>query len=159
MHDRERDELLSRLEAMTDFLEGAFGALSDADAVRPGPNGTFSPVEQCWHLADLEREGFGARIERLLGEDEPVLPDFDGDQIARDRNYRSRALADGLRSFRKARADNVARLRSVGDAAWTRSGTQEGVGRITLRDVPALAAAHDASHRSEIEAWLREGKT
>jgi hypothetical protein len=140
---------------MPDFLEEAFAALSPAEAVRPGPNGTFSPVEQCWHLADLEREGFGVRIERLLSEDEPFLPDFDGNRIARERDYRSRALTAGLSAFRAARAQNVARLRSVADAAWTRSGTQEGVGRIALGDVPALAAAHDASHRREIEAWLR----
>jgi len=159
MQDRERDELLARLEEMPGFLEAAFAGLSAADAVRPGPNGTFSPVEQCWHLADLEREGFGARIERLLTEDNPFLPDFDGDRIARERSYRSRTLAAGLHAFRDARAENLARLRSVAEAGWTRSGTQEGVGRIALRDVPALALAHDASHRSEIEAWLREPRT
>jgi hypothetical protein len=33
------------------------------------------------------------------------------------------------------------------------------VGRVALKDVPALAAAHDASHRGEIEAWLREPRS
>jgi hypothetical protein len=156
MRNREREGLLSRLEEMPAFLEAAFGALSAADAVRPGPNGTFSPVEQCWHLADLEREGFGARIDRLLTEDDPFLPDFDGDRVARDRDYRSRALAAGLRAFRDARAENVAKLRAPADVQWDRSRRQEGVGRVALRDVPALAAAHDAAHRGEIEAWLHE---
>ena len=47
-------------------------------------------------------------------------------------------------------------LRSVPAGDWERAGRQEGVGRVALRDVPAMIAAHDASHRGEIEAWLRE---
>jgi hypothetical protein len=46
-------------------------------------------------------------------------------------------------------------LRAVGPDQWTRAGTQEGVGRVALCDLPHMMAEHDASHRAEIEAWAR----
>jgi hypothetical protein len=151
----EQDTLLADLAAMPDYLAAAFAGLSPADAGAAGPDGALAPVEQCWHLADLEREGYGLRIERLLREVDPVLADFDGARIARERAYRSRSLAEGLAAFRQARSQNLARLRALGPADWPRTGSQDGVGPIALCDVPAMMAEHDAGHRQEIEAWRR----
>jgi hypothetical protein len=150
-----QDALLESVSAMPDVLDKAFTGLSAADARRAGADGV-SPVEQCWHLADLEREGYGVRIRRLLTEDEPALPDFDGERVARERDYRSLSLTEGLAAFRQARTENVAALRRLSDREWERRGTQEGVGRIGLCDVPAMMAEHDAAHRAEIEAWVRQ---
>jgi hypothetical protein len=113
-------------------------------------------VEQCWHLADLEREGYAVRIRRLLDEINPVLPDFDGTRVAVDRNYRTRLLSTVIVAFREARAANLAALRQVEAGDWLREGVQEGVGSVALCDIPALMDQHDEAHRSEIEAWLRE---
>src|SRR5437867_7338468 len=152
----DRDALWRSLEAMPAFLEERFAALSAADASAPGAGGAFSPVEQCWHLADLEREGFGARIRRLLADENPYLADFDGAQVARERDYRARSLPEGIRLFREERADNLARLRYLDAAQWSRAGTQEGVGRVALCDIPHMMAEHDDAHRAEIEAWGAE---
>lgn len=151
----ERRALISELAAMPDYLAAAFEGVSAADAASAGPDGSFGPVEQCWHLADLERDGFGIRIRRLLTESQPRLPDFDGAAIAQERCYRSRSLTEGLAVFRAARQDNLAMLGEVRAADWTRAGTQDGVGTVALCDIPAMMAEHDASHRLEIEAWRR----
>src|SRR6266567_2011029 len=90
----DQNSLLSKLQAMPDFLEASFGTVSPLEAATPGPNGAFSPVEHCWHLADLEREGYAVRIRRLLEEDNPGLPDFDGARIARERSYTSLSVAE-----------------------------------------------------------------
>ena len=148
------DRWLSELAAMPDFLELAGLELGADRAATPGPGGTFSLVEQAWHLADLEREGFGQRIDRLQQEERPHLPDFDGARIARERSYKSRALAEGLAAFRAARTRNLEALRHLPEDAWDCSGTQENVGPITLRDIPARMAEHDAGHREEIRALL-----
>jgi len=154
-HD-EQIGLLAGLEEMPAFLESAFGSLKADEAVVRAADGTFSPVEQCWHLADLEREGFRSRIGRLLREDDPELPDFDGTRIAEERRYRRLSLADGLRAFRTARAETLALLRTIEGETWKRAGRQEGVGAVMLCDLPSMIAQHDAAHRGEIEAWLRE---
>ena len=150
-----REELMARLAAMPEFLAGRLLALGDEEARVPGPSDTFSPVEQCWHLADLEAEGYGARLRRLRDEDEPALPDFDGAAVARERRYRTRSLAAGVDAFRRARAANLAFIRGLKESEWQRAGTQEGVGRVALCDLPAMMAEHDAGHRAEIEDWLR----
>lgn len=148
-----REALLEKLADMPAYLEATLGGLSAAEAVVPGPDDSFAPVEQCWHLADLEREGYGLRLRRLLAEDDPLLPDFDGARVARERQYRSLALQAGLQAFRAARLANLELLRGVAPHDWERPGRQEGVGAVALCDVPAMMAEHDASHRAEIEAW------
>jgi len=155
----DREALLARLEAMPGLLQSAFAALSRAEAAAPGPGDSFAPVEHCWHLADLEREGYAVRIRRLLSEDGPALPDFDGARIAAERGYRSLSLTAGIEAFRQARGANIAALRGLGDRDWLRVGTQEGVGAVTVCDLPAMMAEHDEGHRREIEAWaLARGK-
>jgi hypothetical protein len=149
----DQEALLAGLSAMPTFLDAAFGGLSAADAKVEGADG-FSPVEQCWHLADLERDGYAVRIRRLLSEAEPALPDFDGERVAQERNYKSLSLADGLESFRRTRAENLAALRALTESEWERRGTQEGVGRVGLCDIPLMMAEHDAAHRAEIDEWM-----
>lgn len=151
----ERRALMSELAGMPDYLARAFEGVSAVDAASAAPDGSFGPVEQCWHLADLEREGFGIRIRRLLTESQPHLPNFDGAAIAQQRGYRGRSLAEALAVFRAARQDNLAMLGEVRAADWTRAGTQDGVGAVALCDIPAMMAEHDAGHRREIEAWRR----
>src|SRR5262245_5172569 len=102
MRGGDQDALLAGLLEMPDILDATFGSLSDDDAARPGPDGV-SPVEICWHLADLEAEGYSVRIKRLLGEEQPQLKDFDGAKIAKARNYRRLPLGDALALFRYVR--------------------------------------------------------
>jgi len=142
------------LEAMPQELRAAAGKMSAEAARTPPADGGFSLVEQAWHLADLEREGYGERIRRLLAEEDPALPDFDGARVAAERNYRTLGLVEGIAAFSAARTANLARLRSVPETAWARAGHQEGVGRVTLGDVPRLMREHDDSHRAEIAALL-----
>jgi hypothetical protein len=149
----QRAEFLGALANMPVFLRNVFADLNSEQARTLGPDDTPSPLEQVWHLADLEREGFGERIRRLVSESEPYLPDFDGAKVAAERNYRARSLEAGLESFTEARRDNLAALQALDNDSWLRSGTQEGVGRVALCDIPGLMAQHDSAHRLEIEAW------
>lgn len=149
----ERQNLVASLAGMTEYLRQAFQSLTPKEALVPGPGGAFSPVEQVWHLADLEREGFGLRIERLRTELNPHLPDFDGTRIAHERNYRSLSLEVGLKAFEAAREANLAALLAVSAREWTRRGTQEGVGEVALCDMPAFLHQHDQAHVAEIEQW------
>jgi hypothetical protein len=151
-----REELLGTLAGMTTFLADTFAALDVAEAAERGPGSAFSPVEQVWHLADLEREGFGLRIQRLRMELNPHLPDFDGDAIALERNYRSLSLADGLRAFEQARDANLAALRALPPDAWFRRGTQDGIGEVSLCDMPVFMLQHDRAHIAEIMDWKKK---
>jgi hypothetical protein len=104
-------------------------------------------------LADLEREGFGLRIRKLRYEQSPQLPDFDGDQIAKQRNYRSLSLLAGLRAFDEAREANLSFLQTLSLEDWSKNGTQEGVGDVSLCDMPVFINQHDRARVHEILAW------
>jgi hypothetical protein len=155
LNPEQRTEFMNALAAMPEFLSGVFGRLSSEQTRSPGADGTPSPVEQVWHLADLEREGYAERIQRILTEDDPYLPDFDGTQVAAERNYRARSLAEGLAAFTTARKHNMSVLRSIDSGSWFRTGTQEGVGHVALCDIPGMMSQHDSAHRVEIEAWTK----
>ena len=116
MNRRELETLLLTLESTPALLARAAAELSPAQARRSPKNGGFSFVENVWHLADLEREGYGVRIRRLLTEEEPMLSNFDGNRVARERTYAKRDLAEGLTAFARARHANLTALRSVSPA-------------------------------------------
>jgi hypothetical protein len=153
LNTAQREELLASLVSMSEYLREMFAGLTSEQARTPGPNESFSPVEQVWHLADLEREGFGERIQRLLSEVEPHLPDFDGAKIAAEQSYRSLPLEEGILAFTTARRENIAALQAIEFKMWSRSGVQEGVGSVSLCDIPNFMLQHDSAHRAEIEAW------
>jgi DinB superfamily len=153
LNTAQREELLASLKSMPEYLREIFAGLTPEQAQTPGPGETFSPVEQVWHLADLEREGFGVRIQRLLSEPEPYLSNFDGTKIAAERGYRSLSLEEGILAFAEARRKNIAALPAIDSPMWSRRGTQEGVGSVSLCDIPNFMLQHDSAHRAEIEAW------
>ncbi len=118
--------------------------------------GGFALVENAWHLADLEVEGYGVRLRRLLAESSPALPDFQGDVIARERDYLHLPLGPALDRFERARAENIALIHAATESDRRRSGEQEGVGTVTFERVVEMMAEHDASHAEEIAALRRE---
>jgi hypothetical protein len=161
MNRRELETLLLTLESTPALLARAAEELEPSQVRQRPAVGNFSLVEHVWHLADIEREGYGVRIRRILSEDEPFLSDFDGDRIAREREYGNRDVAEGLAALAAARNRNVAKLRAIHNSEWTRRGVQEGIGPIALEDVPRMMAAHDRAHTNEIAnliAHLKEGK-
>ena len=152
----ERCDLLAQLASMPDFLDTSFADLTPEERLQGGDDNSFSPIEHIWHLAHLEQQGFAERILRLLQEDCPELANFAGARIAREGNYRQRSWSGGIAAFRNTRAANLEQLHSLRESQWLRRGNQQGVGPMALCDMPSLMAKHDASHRAEIDQWLRE---
>jgi hypothetical protein len=158
MNRRQLETLLVTLESTPVLLERSSSEIPVSLATRRPAGGGFSLVENVWHLADLEIEGYGARIRRLLAEEDPVLANFDGDRIATERNYQGRDLAEGLASFAAARRRNLEMLRTARASDWRRRGTHETLGRVTLEDLPRMMAEHDRGHTDAVGALLAEIK-
>jgi hypothetical protein len=137
--------------SMPRFLEEAIEAAGAEALGRPGPGGTFSLREQACHLRDLEREGYLVRVRRILAEDAPRLQGFDGDAVARARDYPSQDARAAARDFAAARAELVAILESVDAARAAREAFFDGR-RITLGGLVAMIGQHDSGHREEIAA-------
>ena len=129
--------------------------LADADLRWKPAGDQFSFVENACHLRDIEVEGYGARIRKLLTENHPQLPDVDGSRLARERDYNSQDFDAALVEFAQARAANVRAIRELSAGQLNRGGVLEGVGEITLGKLFLLMHEHDEAHRREL-VELRE---
>lgn len=147
--------MIDELAAFPATLKDSLAAAGPHLRVRAS-DGRFAMVEHLCHLGDLEREGYGMRIERLLSEEKPEWDDFDGDAIAMQRNYLEQDADAALARFVDARAANVARLRAAKPDDWQRSGVHRGVGTITLARVAEMMLEHDRGHAADIEVLLKE---
>ena len=148
--------MLDELERFPSFVAEAITSAPQSLLRTRAADGTFALVEQAWHLADLEEEGYAVRIERLLGERHPEWDDFRGDVVAEERKYLEQEAAPALNRFLSARARNVARLRAATAEQWSRSGLHRGTGETPLRGVAEMMLEHDRGHAAEIRALLRE---
>jgi hypothetical protein len=156
MKRRDFETLLLTLESTPALLSRAAALLSPAEARRRPAAGGFSFVENVWHLADLERDGYGVRIRRILAETEPALRNFHGERVARERAYQERDVDRGIVCFARSRRQNIEALARLSPADWKRAGAQEGVGRVTLDDIPRMMVEHDRAHGLEVAGLLAE---
>ena len=146
-------ESTARLCELPRLLARAAVVLADAPRVRAAPT-EFALVEHAWHVAELEVEAFQVRLERLAGEAAPWLPDFDGDRAASERGYLARSATAGVRAFLRARMTTVSRFARIRGRAWLRGGVQEGLGYVTLGELPERILAHDGAHASQLAALV-----
>lgn len=132
------------------LLEEAAEGLSD-ERLRRTPDGAeFSFVGQACHLRDLEVEGYGVRIRRILEEEEPALPNFDGAAVAAERDYDAQDFREALAVFRAAREANLRAVESATPEQLARTGIFDGSKRVSLLDVLDMMREHDADH---VEQW------
>lgn len=124
----------------------------DREVHKPRPD-AFSARENVHHLRDIEAEGYGVRLLRMLGEPDPVLKDLDGSALAAERNYNGRPPGPALEDFALLRAANVERLQRLAPEDLDRKGSWENVGPVTLGKVLEMWRDHDRGHLDEI-AWL-----
>jgi len=148
-------EALRRLSDMPRFLHGAVVRASpQALRARPSPD-AFCLIEHACHLRDLEREGYALRLRRLLTEDQPTLAGFEGDVVARQRDYMAQDAMNAVMEFTLARQALVERVDRLTRDEMQRRGRF--LGRtITVCDLLSMMVEHDQEHVREIAALVRQ---
>jgi hypothetical protein len=147
---QEYKELVASLEDAPRVIKQLVSDLGDKD-VRERPQGKiWSIVEHICHLRDIEKDGYRARITKLLTEDQPFLEDLDGDKLAVDRAYINQDLNAALEIFIKTRAVNIEAIRDLSTAQLSKSGMFENVGHLTLAQLLNKMREHDREHINEL---------
>ncbi len=142
-------DAIDRLARTPEAVREAFAGM-DAGRLRSKPNPSlFSPLEDMWHLRDIEREGYLVRIGRMLSENLPVLEDLDGDRMAVERRYNESELAPAIAGFAVARAESLALLRGLPTEAWMRQ-ARFANRVIDLRTLLDMMVEHDNGHLCSI---------
>ena len=120
----------------------------------PEDKTTWKPAETEWsqlecliHMQVVERHIFLPRLKRISSEDNPFLPSIDETELMQAALKLNPARAGLLKDFLADRAEEIALLEK---ADWTRSGTHELRGPITLGLVADYALAHTYEHLSQM---------
>jgi transcriptional regulator with XRE-family HTH domain len=144
------------LGAMPAKLKEIAAALPQAAWRSKPAGGGFSLVEHVCHLRDIDGDGYRVRLERMLTEQRPTLPDLDGDALARERAYQNADLATALSGFTTTRLAIVARLAKVSPEERRRTGLMAGTTEMTVEGLVAIMTAHDSEHLDQLNDLVRE---
>ncbi|GAB4574953.1 MAG: hypothetical protein Kow0077_24040 [Anaerolineae bacterium] len=121
-------------------------------AARDGEDG-WNVVEIVCHLRDFE-EIFFTRARQIVAEDRPVLPPFDHELMAIERNYAGEDLNTALEAFTARRAEFVEWLKARDEADWQRVGVHPEAGEYTLLEQALQVPMHDVDHLEQIARVL-----
>ena len=143
--------LLDRLSVSPVRLRALLTSLSESALRTAPPAGGFAPIEDAWHLRDIEVEGHFPRIRRILAEESPVLASIYGDRLAVERQYRQRELGAALDEFAQYREASLGLLGALAEEAWSRRAIFQDRS-VSLRELVVAMAEHDESHLNALAA-------
>jgi hypothetical protein len=145
-----RQEIADALRALPSQIEELVQGLSeDALRWRPSPS-EWSIKEVCCHLRDFSEIG-GERIHHMLSEEEPFLPGYDQEALARERDYQSESMPLVLTALRAYSGGLAYLLENLGEEEWQRKGRHEERGPISVAQYGQLLADHAREHLEQIK--------
>src|SRR4030042_2424541 len=126
-----RQEIVDTLRALPDQIQTRVRGLDEeARRRRPAPD-QWSVKEVCAHLRDsLEIDG--ERIRRMLEEDEPLIPGYDQEALAREGDYQNASMPLVLTALRAFSGGNAYVLEGLSEEQWRRGGRHEERGPINV---------------------------
>lgn len=156
MEQRDKDRLIANLKSLPNELDDLLNDL-DEDTLRwrPIPN-KWSIKEIMCHLRDMERLAYLARYHRILTEDGPQLANVDQDRLAFERDYINQDAKAALEEFKSLRRETVQTLDEAPVEVWSRSGTHETDGPLTVEQlVVRQIKGNDLNHLVQMKDIVR----
>ncbi len=156
--NRQRSALIDRLETSgKDYT--TFLAQFSEDEIHdlPEPN-EWSIHQVAVHMRDNEQQVFLYRVQRLMKETHPEVPNFDSDLWNRDHYRPDEPLEKIIADFRTARRKLVKLLRSTTAKDWENWATHPEYGRISLDWIALYDYGHTLDHLAQM-VKVRESST
>jgi hypothetical protein len=147
-----RAEQLDRFATGFDEVAAALDGASDEELDRHGPAG-WSARMVVHHLADSETTAY-VRLRRLIGEDDPLLQDYDEEAFARRLHY-DRPIEGDLALLGAVRASSLELLHTLTPDEWQRSGTHTVAGPYSVEGWLRTYADHSPDHADQIRRARR----
>jgi hypothetical protein len=137
-------EILPVLRAQLDELDVLLGRVAPENETYRYAEGKWSIREVIGHLIDTERV-FGYRALCIARGESKNLPAYDEKEYMLTAPYGRVDLEDLLSELRLVRLSNLAMLRNLDEAAWTRIGTAND-NQVTVRALAFIMAGHVRHH-------------
>lgn len=155
VQDRLPEDLIRFIAATPDLLAAFLADVSSLDSRWQPATDEFSIIEHICHLRDIEVEGYTERLNRMLGEDRPSMPDLDGGRLAIERDYQRQDLMSSFNAFVSARTGNLQTMKLLNGDQLQREGVLEGVGSLTIAKLLSMMQEHDEGHLDELRSLQR----
>ncbi|HEY3628216.1 MAG TPA: DinB family protein [Terracidiphilus sp.] len=147
------DDPLQAQRRSPEIVAGLIAGATLKQLTDPPAQAKWSIGEILAHLAEDEI-ATAWRYRQMVEQDGVALAGFNQDLWARLGDYRSRAPQDSLALFRLLRIANLSFLQQLSPEQWQSCGIHAERGRITVRDLAAHMAGHDANHVEQIRRIL-----
>jgi hypothetical protein len=154
-----RSRLIARFERLPAEFAQAIAAIPEAEWwLRRAPDlsgATFAgrTVHSLMaHTRDLEVQAYLPRLRRILAEDDPHLNAFPSHRWTEADYDATEPMEALLADYARAREEEVALLRGLPPAAWSRCGFHPPTGRRTFQWWVERALAHGHEHLADIRA-------
>lgn len=116
------------------------------------PEGEWDAARIVAHLRTGD-EFWLARLNLLLTQREPFLPQFGAAADARMTELLEFSIEENLTGFGEVRGQIVSMLMSMTLGDWDRSGTHELHGERTIGDTVEAISDHDADHLAQLKSY------
>jgi hypothetical protein len=135
-------------------LHGLLHGVSQQRAMdsRDGGDG-WSVVEVVCHLRDFEGF-FRGRVELMLDQDNPILPAYDQDALAIERDYQHQDVRVALAELLEQRRAFLVLFESFSEEQLQRDGVHPENGPIKIFDSLVQLTHHDLTHLDQIARCL-----
>jgi len=126
----------------------------EATTLRDGADG-WTIVEIVCHLRDFDGF-FHHRAQMMVEQDNPLLPAYDHEALAIERQYNSQNLADTYAELRESRQRFVDFFKGLDDVQWQRTGVHPEAGPFDMLGSAMQVGIHDADHLEQIMRVLAQ---
>ncbi len=135
-------------------LFGLTAGLADSQWLSRPNTDEWSPLELVCHIRDRERDVYRPAIERIAQEDNPFIAPPPPGTAPGERDLSGESGELGVQAFADERAQTLAFLATLDDAAWRRPARHALFGPTSLIEMAQFAARHDRLHLSQLEETL-----
>ncbi len=146
---------IGQLSATPEMLRALLDGVTEDQAQWKPAADRWSIAEILEHLSHVEGHGFRARVDAMVNQNNPHLPEYDQMAHAAAGTYSGRDAEESFDHWEEQREDNVEFLNSLPVKVAQRTGAHAVFGKITLGQLLNEWAFHDLGHIRQIAEIVR----